>query len=160
MWANDRPARIAWRLAALSTAAAWAAGCGGGSSSDQAAPAAKGPTIGQTVAVARHNAGLAKCKHVSHVPFNNTGEGRHEARVIISITCDDAMIGTWNRYRTPADALAAGKTFEDRRYLVNDTIKVSTGIAVFAHIDADKWESFPDELKQACHCGQVIVPRA
>jgi hypothetical protein len=70
------------------------------------------------------------------------------------------MIGTWNRYRTPADALAAGKTFEDRRYLVNDTIKVSTGIAVFAHIDADKWESFPDELKQACHCGQVIAPRS
>ena len=80
-----------------------------------------------------------------------------DPRLILSITCDDLTVGVWERYKTAEDR-ARGDGLEHRPYLVNGPIRVGTGEALLAHIDANAWASMPAELKAACTCGQLHQP--
>ena len=42
---------------------------------------------------------------------------------------------------------------------INGPIKVTTGEAILAHINADAWKTMPAELKVACGCGEVRTPK-
>jgi hypothetical protein len=89
---------------------------------------------------------------------DNTPETPQEPLKILSITCDGATVGLWENYRGTA-ARAQGEAFEHRPYFVNGNVKVSTGEAILAHIDADAWKTMPAELKRACNCGEVRPPK-
>ena len=157
---------------AVAIAAALVAACGGsggGSSTSAGAgagtaaaasankPSGSGPTIAQTVRVANQNQGLKTCKKVSYGTLDNTPDAPTDPRLILSITCDDLTVGVWERYKTAEDR-ARGDSLEHRPYLVNGPIRVGTGEALLAHIDANAWASMPAELKAACTCGQLHQP--
>jgi hypothetical protein len=72
--------------------------------------------------------------------------------------CDGLTVGSYYRYKTAA-ARDAGEGIEDRPYLINGAIKVTTGEAILAHINADAWKTMPAELKVACGCGEVRTPK-
>jgi hypothetical protein len=141
-------------------------GCGGGSSgsSSGTTPTAagkqngSGPTIEQVVAVSRKNPGLKTCKKISHGVFDNTPDSPTDALEILSITCDGASVGSYARYPNAA-ARAAGDNITRRPYLVNGPIRITTGEAILAHIDADAWATMPSELRAACNCGQLHTPK-
>ena len=153
---------------AVAIAAALVAACGGsggGSSTSAGAgtttaaskPTGSGPTIAETVRVAKQNQGLKTCKKVSYGTLDNTPDAPTDPRLILSITCDDLTVGVWERYKTAEDR-ARGDSLEHRPYLVNGPIRVGTGEALLAHIDANAWASMPAELKAACACGQLHQP--
>jgi hypothetical protein len=148
-------------LAGLGCAVLALGACGGGGGGDKgsAKRAAKPntPPVKQVVAVSRHNPGLAKCKKVSYGLLDNTPETPREPLEILSITCDGATVGLWLRYRDE-QARAASESLEHRPYFVNANVKVSTGEAILAHIDANAWKTMPSELKRACNCGEVRQP--
>ena len=166
-------AHARWRLAtwsAVAIAAALVAACGGsggGASTSAGAgtttaasanqPSGSGPTIARTVRVAKRNQGLKTCKKVSYGTLDNTPDTPTDPRLILSITCDDLTVGVWERYKTAEDR-ARGDRLEHRPYLVNGPIRVGTGEALLAHIDANAWASMPAELKAACTCGQLRQP--
>jgi hypothetical protein len=169
--ARDAPSRgVALRLGAIPLkgapltlvplAALVVAGCGGsvGTSRNGDKKGKSGPTIRQVVQVSRNNPGLRKCKKVSYGLLDNTPESPAEPDVILSITCDGRTVGSYYRYKTAA-ARDADEGIEDRPYLINGAIKVTTGEAILAHINADAWKTMPAELKAACGCGEVRTPK-
>ena len=119
--------------------------------------AACGGSGGRLVRVAKQNQGLKTCKKVSYGTLDNTPDAPTDPRLILSITCDDLTVGVWERYKTAEDR-ARGDSLEHRPYLVNGPIRVGTGEALLAHIDANAWASMPAELKAACTCGQLHQP--
>ena len=152
--------RYGWTIGSAVAAAA-VAGCGGGDDTkSKSAPAAakpNTPTVQQVVAVARRNPGLAKCKKVSFGLLDNTPETPQEPLTIRSISCDGSTVGLWLNYRDAATR-ASRPNLTDRPYFVNGNVKVSTGEAILAHINADKWKTMPAELQRACDCGEVRQP--
>jgi hypothetical protein len=146
-------------LALLTLNALLVAGCGAsvGTSVNGDKHGKPGPTIRQVVQVSRNNPGLKTCKRVSYGLLDNTPESPAEPNVILSITCDGSTVGTYQRYKTAA-ARDASEGINDRPYLINGTIKVTTGEAILAHINADAWKTMPAELKAACGCGEVRTP--
>ena len=155
-----------WSAVAIAAAVVAACGGSGGGSSTSAGttaaaspnkPSGSGPTIAQTVRVAKQNQGLKTCKKVSYGTLDNTPDAPTDPRLILSITCDDLTVGVWERYKTAEDR-ARGDGLEHRPYLVNGPIRVGTGEALLAHIDANAWASMPAELKAACTCGQLHQP--
>jgi hypothetical protein len=145
-------------LTLLPLAARLVAGCSAGTSTNGDKKGKPGPTIQQVVQVSRNNPGLKKCKKVAYGLLDNTPESRAEPDVILSITCDGSTVGSYYRYKTAA-ARDAGEGIEDRPYLINGPIKVTTGEAILAHIKADAWKTMPAELKVACGCGEVRTPK-
>ena len=147
-------------LTLLPLAALLAAGCGAsvGTSRNGDNHGKPGPTIQQVVQVSRNNPGLKTCKKVSYGLLDNTPESPAEPNVILAITCDGSTVGTYERYKTAA-ARDASEGITDRPYLINGAIKVTTGEAILAHIDADAWKTMPAELKVACGCGEVRTPK-
>jgi hypothetical protein len=145
-------------LALLPLVALPVAGCSAGTSTNGDKKGKSGPTIQQVVQVSRKNPGLKKCKKVSYGLLDNTPESPAEPNVILSITCDGLTVGSYYRYKTAA-ARDAGEGIEDRPYLINSAIKVTTGEAILAHINADAWKTMPAELKVACGCGEVRTPK-
>lgn len=147
-------------LTLLPLAALVMAGCGGsvGTSKNGDKKGKPGPTIRQVVEVSRNNAGLKTCKKVSYGLLDNTPESPADPNVILSITCDGSIVGTYQRYKTAA-ARDASEGIEDRPYLINGAIKVTTGEAILAHINGDAWKTMPAELKVACGCGEVRTPK-
>jgi hypothetical protein len=148
--------RAPWAL--LPLVALPVAGCSAGTSTNGDKKGKSGPTIQQVVQVSRKNPGLKKCKKVSYGLLDNTPESPAEPNVILSITCDGLTVGSYYRYKTAA-ARDAGEGIEDRPYLINGPIKVTTGEAILAHINADAWKTMPAELKVACGCGEVRTPK-
>jgi hypothetical protein len=144
-------------LALLPLPALLVAGCSAGTSTNGDKKGKSGPTIRQVVQVSRKNPGLKKCKKVSYGLLDNTPESPAEPEVILAISCDGSTVGSYYRYTTAA-ARDAGEGIEDRPYLVNGRIKVTTGEAILAHINADAWKTMPAELKVACGCGEVRTP--
>ena len=139
--------------------AATVAGCGGGddaksTTKTEAAAKPNTPTVQQVVAVSRRNPGLDKCKKVSFGLLDNTPETPKEPLTIRSITCDGATVGLWSNYKDEATR-AASQVLTDRPYFVNGNVKVSTGEAIFADIDAEAWKTMPAELQRQCSCGEV-----
>jgi len=132
--------------------------CGGGDDEKKSAPKPNTPPVQQVVAVSRDNPGLAKCKKVSHGLLDNTPETPEEPLKILAITCDGATVGLWENYRT-VQAREASESIVHRPYFVNGNVRISTGEAIFAHIDADAWKTMPAELQRACHCGEVRQPK-
>jgi hypothetical protein len=145
-------------LTLLPLGALLVAGCGVGTSTNGDKKGKSGPTIQQVVQVSRKNPGLKKCKKVSYGLLDNTPESRAEPDLILSITCDGLTVGSYYRYKTAA-ARDAGEGIEDRPYLINGPIKVTTGEAILAHINADAWKTMPEELKVACGCGEIRTPK-
>ena len=146
------------QLALLPLAALLVAGCSAGTSTNGDKKGKSGPTIRQVVQVSRKNPGLKKCKKVSYGLLDNTPESPAEPEVILAISCDGSTVGSYYRYKTAA-ARDAGEGIEGRPYLVNGRIKVTTGEAILAHINADAWKTMPAELKVACGCGEVRTPK-
>ena len=159
-----------WSAVAIAAAVVAACGGSGGGSSTSAGagtstaasasanqPSGSGPSIAQTVRAAKQNQGLKTCKKVSYGTLDNTPDTPTDPRLILSITCDDLTVGVWERYKTAEDR-ARGDRLEHRPFLVNGPIRVGTGEALLAHIDAAAWASMPAELKAACHCGQLRQP--
>ena len=144
-------------LALMPLAALSVAGCSAGTSTNGDKKGKSGPTIRQVVQVSRKNPGLNKCKKVSYGLLDNTPESPAEPEVILAISCDGSTVGSYYRYKTAA-ARDAGEGIEDRPYLVNGRIKVTTGEAILAHINAHAWKTMPAELKVACDCGEVRTP--
>ena len=147
-------------LTLLPLAALVVAGCGGsvGTSKNGDKKGKPGPTIRQVVQVSRNNPGLTKCKKVSYGLLDNTPESPADPDMSLSITCDGSIVGTYQRYKTAA-ARDASEGIDDRPYLINGAIKVTTGEAILAHINAEAWKTMPAELKVACGCGEVRTPK-
>ena len=151
---------------AVAIAAGLLVGCGGsgegGKTGDtgRGKSGAGGPTIQQAVQVSKKNPGLKKCRKVSYGVLDNTPETPNEPQLILAITCDGATVGVWERYKTESARAAGKSSSEDRPYLVNGPIKVTTGEAIFAHIDAEAWKTMPAELKAACGCGELRQPKS
>jgi hypothetical protein len=154
------PAAAVRRWIILPLAALLVAGCGAsvGTSRNGDKKGKPGPTIQQVVQVSRNNPGLKRCKKVSYGLLDNTPESPADPNAILSITCDGSIVGTYERYKTAA-ARDASEGINDRPYLINGAIKVTTGEAVLAHINADAWKTMPTELKAACACGEVRTPK-
>jgi hypothetical protein len=154
------PAAAVRRWIVLPLAGLLVAGCGAsvGTSRNGDKKGKPGPTIQQVVQVARNNPGLKRCKKVSYGLLDNTPESPADPNVILSITCDGSIVGTYERYKTAA-ARDASEGINDRPYLINGAIKVTTGEAILAHINADAWKTMPAELKAACACGEVRTPK-